>query len=198
MTEHAYAAVAVMVMAAAFASAAGLHAYEAAQQASGGGGGGSVQEQQLRRLDTHVRLDGTSPALASLTVSNAGRAAVVSANATACGASGLLGRAAGDGNWSLRPGSAATVSWVAPCPAGPALVRVEYRAAGGAGIVHLRAACAGGGAAVRRLGRGRGRGKSPRGAAAAAGRARASRVALRLLFLPRRLLPRRRRRPCRP
>ena len=155
--EHAYAAVAVMVMAAAFASAAVLHAHESAQHAGQGAGPAP------HLVDTRVGLSGSSPSLVSLTVANAGRAAVVSANATACGASGLLGRAAGDGNWSLRPGSAAAVSWVAPCAAGPAVVRVEYETDGGGSIVHLRKACAGGAQRCGQWGAGGGPGGPPGG-----------------------------------
>ena len=139
--EHAHAAVAMMAVAAAFAAAAASHAYEDAGRAAGGAtaAAGSVH--------AHVDVAGARPAVATLAVANAGPAAIVSVNATACGASGLLGRAAGDAGWSLRAGSSASVSWAAPCAAGPVLARIEYETADGASAAVLRRACAGEGRA---------------------------------------------------
>ncbi len=136
--EHAHAAVALMALAAAFAAAAASHAHEEASRAAAGGAaeGGAVH--------SHVSMGGGRPAVATLTVANAGRIPVVSANATACGASGLLGRAAGDAGWSLRPGAAAAVSWAAPCADGPVAVRVEYTMADGSSAAAVHRACAGG------------------------------------------------------
>lgn len=135
--EHAHAAVALMALAAAFAAAAASHAHEEASRAAGGGQGGAA-------VHSHVSVGGGRPAVATLSVANAGHATVVSANATACGASGLLGRAAGDAEWSLRPGAAAAVSWAAPCAAGPVAVRVEYAMADGSTAASVHRACAGG------------------------------------------------------
>lgn len=136
--EHAHAAALMMAAAAAFAAAVASHAYEDAGRAARGdaAGAGSVH--------VHVDVAGVRPAVAALAVANAGPAAVVSVNATACGASGLLGRAAGDADWSLRAGSSASVAWAAPCDAGPVLARVEYEMADGSSAAVLRRACAGG------------------------------------------------------
>lgn len=135
--EHAHAAVALMALAAAFAAAAASHAHEEASRAAAGGQGGAA-------VHSHVSVSGGRPAVATLSVANAGHTAVVSANATACGASGLLGRAAGDAEWSLRPGAAAAVSWAAPCAGGPVAVRVEYAMADGSTAAAVHRACAGG------------------------------------------------------
>lgn len=142
--EHAHAAVAMMALAAAFASAAAAHVHEEAARAADGIGGGTGAGAG-QALHSHVGLGGGSPAVATLTVANAGRVALVSANATACGASGLLGRAAGDAEWSLRRGAAASVSWAAPCAEGrPVLVRVEYAMADGTAAAEVHRACAAG------------------------------------------------------
>ena len=146
--EHAHAAVAMMALAAAFASAAAAHVHEDAARAADmiGGGAGTGAGGAAPALHSHVGVGGGGPAVATLTVANAGRVALVSANATACGASGLLGRAAGDADWSLRPGAAASVSWAAPCEEGRAvLVRVEYGMADGTAAAEVHRACAGGG-----------------------------------------------------
>lgn len=135
--EHAHAAAIMMAVAAAAAAAAASHAYEEAGHAAAGGAASAPP------VHAHVGVSGERPAVATLAVSNAGRAAVVSVNATVCGASGLLGRAAGDANWSLRAGSSAYVAWAAPCHAGPALARVEYETADGSSAVTLHRACAG-------------------------------------------------------
>lgn len=133
--DHAHAAAIMMAAAAAFAAAAVSHAHEEAGHAAAGSSAPLVH--------AHVEVGGGRPAVATLAVSNAGGAAVVSVNATVCGASGLLGRAAGDANWSLRAGSSAYVAWAAPCAAGPALARVEYETADGSSAVALHRACAG-------------------------------------------------------
>lgn len=125
-----------MAVAAAAAAAAASHAYEDAGRAAAGGAGAPL-------VHTHVDVEGRRPAVATLAVSNAGAAPVVSVNATVCGASGLLGRAAGDANWSLRAGSSASVAWAAPCAAGPALARVEYETADGSSAMVVHRACAG-------------------------------------------------------
>ena len=125
-----------MAVAAAAAAAAASHAYEEAGRASAGGAGAAL-------VHAHVDVGGGPPAVATLAVANAGRAAVVSVNATVCGASGLLGRAAGDYDWSLRAGSSASVAWPAPCPAGPVLATVEYETADGSSAAVVHRACAG-------------------------------------------------------
>ena len=137
--EHAHAAAIMMAMAAALAAAVSAHVYEEAGHAAAGGGAAASQ-----LVHTHVAVAGERPAVATLAVANAGHTAVVSVNATVCGASALLGRAAGDADWSLRAGSSASVAWAAPCAAGPVLARVEYEAADGSSAAAVHRACAGG------------------------------------------------------
>lgn len=150
--EHAHAAALLMAAAAAFAAAAVSHAYEDAGRMAGGAAAGAAGA-----VHVHVDVAGGSPAVATLAVSNAGPAALVSVNATACGASGLLGRAAGDADWSLRAGSSVSVAWAAPCAPGPVLARVEYETAGGSSAAVLQRACAAG-AGIRCAGGGGGGG----------------------------------------